>query len=862
MKLLLRAQLRFLRRAPWSAFTAVLGVGIAVASIVAVHLIGATVMRSLDAVRPPHLAGLTHLLEHPDHSAARYFELRQRWRREAWPAVGALVPVIEGQLAINGRRARVIGVDWLAYPPSTATGRSEPNTNGTAATHGASAPGARAWRLLDGTAAVVDVALGLEIGDTVYVGAVPLTVVDVIDGGLGPAIHVDIAAALRLLGREPDAVDYVGLVARDPWARARAALDALMPGFAAGIPPPAAPVETTTTGFVARAMVSELPANEFARSILFNVGALGLLALVVAGFLVHQIALIWVARQRPVLERLHAQGATPTELATAFLVVFVVLGLLATIAGAVAGTGLADWLLRISTSAQVARDAAAWYRADALGPVLLGKAVVAGVGICGLGGWLAVRDYRPRDGSLPWRALAVTGSALLLGLGLAVESAGIAGGFAALLALTVLATSVVRPLLAWLRGILSAVPHRRPGTPGGAARLLARLAMREAVWRPEVVGVAIAALGLAVATSLGVATMVDSLRSGFARMLEQRLADDLYVRGAPATVEEARLWLLARPESLHVARQGEARVRAVRAASERQAQGSFAADAGPTSAALLGYTAFDAHESARYGYPAALRADEVLVNERLARLLGVSAGSTIVVAGAPYRVAAVFPGFGDVEPRVLTDVAGLPAQAGAPVFDRLSVRQARSQRPVANPGAAPVAAGNDGHAAIAALAAELAARFPELEVTERERVRTQSFAIFDRTFAVTRALTLLALVVAGVGMYTALTALRLAQAPTRRLLEAEGAARPELALVTLVRAGTTGVLAIAIALPLGVAMAWILCRIVNPRAFGWTVDLTLAPAAWVPPLVLGLVATLLAGVLPAPREQGTLDENV
>jgi putative ABC transport system permease protein len=841
MKLLLLAQVRFLRRAPWSAFTAVLGVSIAVASIVAVHLIGTTVMRTLDAVRPPHLAGLTHLLEHSDHSAVRYFELRENWRREAWPAVRALVPVIEGQLTLNGRRTRVIGVDWLAYPPSAGAGLTERTSGRSEATRDARGSNAWGWRLLDGSAAVVDESLGLKIGDTVRIGARSFSVLDVIDGGLGPAIHLDIAAAARVLERTADSLDYVGLVARDPWERWRSALDALMPGFAAGLPLPAAPVEVTATGFVARAIASELPANEFARSILFNVGALGLLALVVAGFLVHQIALIWVARQRPVLERLHALGATPAERATAFVAVFAMLGLLATLVGTIAGIELADWLLRISTSAQIAGDVAVWHRADT--PVMLGKAFIAGAGICGLGGWLAARDDRPRGNACRWRALVVIASVLLLAVGVAMPSSGIAGGFAALLALTVLATLFVGPLLGWLRRMLGAKPYGDAGARGGLTRLLVRLALREAVWRPEVVGVAIAALGLAVATSLGVATMVDSLRSGFARMLEQRLADDLYLAGEPPEVEAARQWLLARPATLQVSRQGEIRVRVGHTMpQQRETPFARAADGSTASTllALLGYTTFHAHETARYGYSGALAEDQILVNERLARLLGVAAGSTLAVAGVPYRVVHVFPGFGDVEPRLLADVAGLPAAIGEPVFDRLSVR----------------------HAPDRSLVAELSARFPELAVTERERVREQSFAIFDRTFAVTRALTLLALVVAAVGMYTALTALRLAQAPTRRLLEAEGAVRHELALVTLVRAGTIGMLAVAIALPLGIAMAWILCRVINPRAFGWTIELTLAPAAWLPALLLGLAATLLAGVLPAPREQGTLEENV
>ena len=123
----------------------------------------------------------------------------------------------------------------------------------------------------------------------------------------------------------------------------------------------------------------------------------------------------------------------------------------------------------------------------------------------------------------------------------------------------------------------------------------------------------------------------------------------------------------------------------------------------------------------------------------------------------------------------------------------------------------------------------------------------------------TRALTLLALVVAGVGVYNAILALRLRAEPARRLLVAVGASRAETRWVGLVRALLVAGMAALIAMPLGAAMAWVLCAVVNPRAFGWTIELALAGRAWFEPVLLGMGATLLAALLPAPPEQGTGD---
>jgi putative ABC transport system permease protein len=158
-------------------------------------------------------------------------------------------------------------------------------------------------------------------------------------------------------------------------------------------------------------------------------------------------------------------------------------------------------------------------------------------------------------------------------------------------------------------------------------------------------------------------------------------------------------------------------------------------------------------------------------------------------------------------------------------------------------------------AAGAALEERLTAAFPMVRLESRQAVRQEALAIFDRTFAITRALTLLALLVAAVGMYNALTALRLQQAPTLALLHAQGLLAGEARRIGLWRCLAAGALAVGLALPLGIAMAWTLCAVINPRSFGWTVSLALPPSGWILPVLLGLMAAVLAGLLPAPTER-------
>ena len=79
--LLLRAQLRFLSRSPWSTATVLLGVALGVASVVAVHQLNVRVNDALSLATPAHLSGVTHLLDRGNEqtTAEDYFELRRRW---------------------------------------------------------------------------------------------------------------------------------------------------------------------------------------------------------------------------------------------------------------------------------------------------------------------------------------------------------------------------------------------------------------------------------------------------------------------------------------------------------------------------------------------------------------------------------------------------------------------------------------------------------------------------------------------------------------------------------------------------------------------------------------------------------------
>ncbi|HEY5679654.1 MAG TPA: ABC transporter permease [Pseudomonadales bacterium] len=785
MSLLGLSQLRFLLRARWSTLSVLVGLTLGVAAVVAVHQIGSRINASLEMVGLPHLDGLTELLDRDGANLtdADYFALRARWRAGEYTDVRALVPMVEGQRVMAGRRALVVGVDWIAASSLPASGS-----------------GIDGRALIADGRLLVDGSFGLRAGESIEVGGASFQVEGVLDADLGGLVLADLGIAQTLLGLPPQALSQIGVRRSDPYARASELAERVLPGISAGFARRSSGWQPE--GWRARSISAEQPSLGFARSVVFNVGALGLLVLVVAWFLIYQIAIIWHRRRRLLNDRLEAMGVSRIELTRGFVRAFFLLGLVASFAGLLGGVVLARGLGAMTT---LAADAAGQW--PPITGWLLLKAGVSGMGVGSLSAWMACRrEWGSGSGAPTW---------ILAGVLLAVAAAGVYfpvtglfGGFAAVLALGMLVVAVVQPMLEALRA--SALRLR--------GRLLNRHALREVAWYPRDLSVAVGALSLAVATSMAVGLMVESFRTDFAQMLDQRLAHDLYVDGGGRDLADVHGWLLEQPSVDHVQPYGRARHRVGTVPIE------------------LGYSPLDEAEAARYGVRGGLGPGEALVSERLAGLLGADVGDRLALGGG-LRIAGVFSGFGEAGYRVLVDES-VAADLGIElVHDRLSVSLAA-----------------DDQVAGADLDARLLAAFPGVEVEPRGRMRQVAMEIFDRTFAITSSLTLLALLVAAIGVHNSLVALRLNQQQGVHLLVMLGVTAGELARVAVRRALGIGSVAVALALPLGVLMAWLLCAVINPRAFGWTVDLHLALSDVAVPLALGIGAAVLAGLLPSPRD--------
>jgi putative ABC transport system permease protein len=141
----------------------------------------------------------------------------------------------------------------------------------------------------------------------------------------------------------------------------------------------------------------------------------------------------------------------------------------------------------------------------------------------------------------------------------------------------------------------------------------------------------------------------------------------------------------------------------------------------------------------------------------------------------------------------------------------------------------------------------------ELNVQSNRALRTGVFDVFERTFAITAALRLLAVVVAFIGILSALMSLQLEQTRQYGVMRAVGLTRRQLWNYTLIQTGLMGVTAGIVALPIGLALAIILIYVINVRSFGWTMRLTLTPDEFILAFAVAVIAALAAGIYPARR---------
>jgi putative ABC transport system permease protein len=141
----------------------------------------------------------------------------------------------------------------------------------------------------------------------------------------------------------------------------------------------------------------------------------------------------------------------------------------------------------------------------------------------------------------------------------------------------------------------------------------------------------------------------------------------------------------------------------------------------------------------------------------------------------------------------------------------------------------------------------------ELVISANRELRQNALQIFDRTFAITGALNLLATVVAFIGVLSALMALQIERTRELGTLRANGMTLRQLWKLTLMETGLMGGAAGLLSMPTGLLLALILVYIINLRSFGWTIRLSLDWQTFAQAMIVAVASALLAAIYPMLR---------
>jgi putative ABC transport system permease protein len=153
--------------------------------------------------------------------------------------------------------------------------------------------------------------------------------------------------------------------------------------------------------------------------------------------------------------------------------------------------------------------------------------------------------------------------------------------------------------------------------------------------------------------------------------------------------------------------------------------------------------------------------------------------------------------------------------------------------------------------AIMARIGEISEGRQDIRFNSNARIRELSLEIFDRTFIITDVLYWLAVAVAFIGILGAMLALQLERGRELAVLRALGMTPWQLGGLITTQTAVMGLLSGVAAVPLGIMMAYVLIEVINRRAFGWQIDMSVAPGILLSAIAFAVGAALVAGIYPA-----------
>lgn len=828
-----RAGRNFLLRHPWQLALALLGISLGVAVVIAIDLALDSALQSFDQAERTVSGKATHRIAGGESGLdeALYRKLRVEH------GIRNLAPVLQSYLPIQQNpenKLRLIGIDPFAENAFRSGWQS-----GQDGAQAAIRLVAEANTALIGRQTAE--ALGLNIDDELIVttgtGDHRLRIVDLISPGsvaateaLRNIVIADISTVQEITGWFGKLSHIDVIIPENDTRNVQSRLAELLPGDVSLV--------SIETQFESMQQMTE--------AFSINLSAMGLLSLLVGMFLIYNTMTFLVLQRRGLIGNLRLIGVTRRQIGRMILTE----ALLLAVIGTALGIGLGLLLGQIMLQPVSATVDTLYFRVDRLSlsvsPLQIGKAILLGIGATLLAALPPLREanrFSPKHAltrsQLESGTRRLTRSVLLLGL--LLIAAGFAVGFLSETSIQLGLACVFLLLFGFALltpsatlGFMSVVE----ALSGRHFGILGKLPLRMVGAEISRTGVAIAALMIAVAATIGMNLMIDSFRVTVAQWLNTTLQADLYVSLASDKTTRDKA---VKDQQLKAVIAELAEVDQVSTVLHSQVV------AGNKPVKISAFELTDASKNGfifKQAFDADLwRAFEdqqaVIVTEPYAYHNKLKTGDSIKLQTADglqdFKILGIY-----------YDYSG----------DRGRLAMSRTQYLRYWPDLGYTGIGVYGVMGIDLNVLENRLRDllqQGMELKSNRAIFDASMQVFNETFLITETLRWLAAGIAFVGVFGALMALQFERTRQLGILRAIGMTPRQLTGLICTETGLMGLTAGLIAVPVGLFVAYVLIHIVYLRSFGWTMAFHVDPAVLVQGLLLAVFAALLAGILPAYR---------
>jgi putative ABC transport system permease protein len=814
LKRVIRSFLRYLVRRKSLSVLQLLGIAFGVAAAVGMTLASRSALQSLEGAVDFIRGGATHTIERP----AGPIEEKVLLKLMADSAVGAFAPVIDRNVRIQGdEKVRLLGVDpFLDKDVRSITARIGESESSDVREKVFS------FFLFDPRAVLVDEGIAksmrLSAGSILATSQGALRVVYVFPNPSGePLIIADIGHAQELFGMRGyiDRVDLV-VIDEEPF-RAR-----WSKGYR---------IESNSQK--AETLAALLGAFKL------NLQALSLFALFVGVFLIYNTAMFAVVSRRRDAGILLAIGASRNQIAAAFLVEVLLLGVVGGALGGIIGFLLSRFLVEIDGNAIstlyffLRPSPLPWSFWNLAGGIILGLAAsIVGClpSLLELGRVQPIRVLRGRTASRGaakrTKRIAVAGlfcmavAAALFGFSFLHVYVGFAGALAFLIGASlftgftiVLSVPILKPIFSRVMGLSGKI------AVGNISENLGRTS------------VAVAAFMVALSMSIGLGAMIDSFRQSLVWWMNSQLRGELYI----STKGDVNV-----PEDLYEELK---RIPGVGGIDVfRNVQIIFRGQ--PTSITSIDASVLQRYD--RFGWFEGgdenwepVKQGSVIVSESFSRRFDIKKGDRITIESAD-------------GPRDLTVVAvfyDYSTEHGVIMMDRSTYLRLFRDRTINSLGVFIDVANPDRERIIAEVKRRVLAR--GLPFATREEFHKRILNIFDSTFAVTRSMRILAIIVAFFGIAGALMTLFVERQKEFGIYRALGFTTGDVIRVTIAESLGMGIISFFMSTFVGTAAAFILIKVINLQSFYWTVFYHFNVQPYLVTALTALSASLAAAAYPA-----------